>query len=992
MMDIWKYFEDMDEIVYVVDVEDYSVVYMNRYALKVFGLKSEEDYKGKKCYDLLQGFDRQCPFCNTSELEENKFKEWSYRNPILQEIFFLKDTLIVKDGKRYRMEIAIRSSKAQSESSRFVQYESLINDCLIEQNFVTDAEEAIDTLLDSLGNRMKCRWLSLYEQNDEGEFLQSYGWPKKYEEKGKRINEQTRSFLSDWGRRFKTNEPIVISKEYNIILIPFMYREKKRGVFNIMDPGLGELEDMAEIGRIMSNFFVTLLERRDLIDHLKYLSYHDQLTNALNRNAMKERIHKIDPERPLGIVFCDINGLKRINDLKGHQSGDRVILTVYDTLNSVFSKSDIYRMGGDEFLAMSDCTEEDEFELQVQMFRRMVMENNCRVSVGTLWKPRAGDNFNSLLREVDERMYEEKKDFYAIEHCEKRGRKLQSTVIPEEKRHPFVVFIQNYYFDADIFFKSISSRTFTNYVYCGDMKQNIYYISDSIKHDFRFADNLVYDFISLIEQRIVDSDRRFHIDERKEMVEKKKTWHSIYYRIYNRDGIPVNIHCQGIMKWNEDKSEPLFFSGCMEILDNEPDQENLPVSQHFSQVLEDFRAKDEGAEEVLLICVALNNFSVINQLMGSRKGDSIIWEIMGYIRREMNERIKMVRVTGVKFIMIVRNTPNLDNMIKIIHKAVKQIYMDNQISIIYPCAIGILRSPKDGKDAETLMENAEIVMNASKNTPDAPYVEFSQDMLEEYKSEKELYMELNRCIRNHFENFRIVIQPQVMADTGKIYGGEVLLRWRYRGKDVSPAKFVPILEKNGLIIPVGKWIITQAANVARQMADIMPDFKISLNVSYFQINDDSFFSFIKKTLNINDVPGKNVTVELTETHFNETPEMLDTFIKQCHELGITFALDDFGSAYSSLQLLLEYPAEVIKLDRKTTQNIVKSEGNFNFIMSIIYACHKFGKKICVEGVENEKELELVKQTGCDYIQGFYFYRPLEKDRLSEVLQKNVEQA
>lgn len=987
MMDIWRYFEDLDEIIYVVDVEDHSVVYMNRYTMKTFKVDTEEEYYGKKCYELLQGFKEPCAFCNTSELEENKFIEWAYRNPVLQKTFMLKDTLIIKDGRKYRMEMAIET-RDKLGGGRSLHYESLINDCLIEQKFITDADEGIDTLLNSMGIRLKCTWISVYIQDGTGEFLQSYGWPKKYEEKGKKLNEEIRALLSVWGSSFKTSESIIISNTDNIILIPFGYRREQKGVLKIMNPELGELEDMAEIGRIMSNFVVTLLERRDFVNHLVYLSYHDHLTGALNRNAMKEAIQKIDPDQPVGLVFCDINGLKAINDLKGHQSGDQMIIRVYETLKSVFSDN-IYRMGGDEFLVLPDCKEEDEFDLQIQLFRRTVMENNCRISVGTLWKEQAGQDFNSLLREVDERMYEEKKHFYASENLEKRGRVRETPHVEEENLHPFIRFTRNYYFDADTFFKSISSRNSSNYVYCGDMKKNIYYISDSIKNNFKFSDNLVYDFILLLEQRIVEADRQFHIDERKEMIEKKKTWHSIYYRIYDKDGIPVNIHCQGIMKWNEDKTEPLFFSGCMEILDNKIDRENLSVSQYFSQAMEDFRAKADNAEEVLLICVALNNFSVINQLIGSKRGDNIIWEIMGSIRKEFNERIKMVRMTGVRFIIIVKDTQNPDNVIRTIRRAVKQIYTENQISIIYPCSIGILRSPKDGADSDTLLENAEIVMNAAKNIPDVPYVEFCQDMMEEYKSEKELYMELSRCIRNRFENFRIVIQPQVMADTGKIYGGEVLLRWKYKGKDVPPAKFIPILEKNGLIIPVGKWIITQAAETIRQITDIMPDFRMSFNVSYYQVNDDTLFPFIKKTMKLHRISGKNMTIELTETHFNEMPEMLDVFIGECRDLGIGFALDDFGSAYSSLQLLLEYPAEVIKLDREMTKNITSSPDKMNFIMSIIYACHKFGKKICVEGVENEKELEIVRQTGCDFIQGFYFYRPLEKEKLPEVLQENM---
>ena len=118
-------------------------------------------------------------------------------------------------------------------------------------------------------------------------------------------------------------------------------------------------------------------------------------------------------------------------------------------------------------------------------------------------------------------------------------------------------------------------------------------------------------------------------------------------------------------------------------------------------------------------------------------------------------------------------------------------------------------------------------------------------------------------------------------------------------------------------------------------------------------------------------------IELTETHFDEMPDYLEHFIERCDKAGISFVLDDFGTAYSSLHMLLQYPADLIKLDRTLMCELTSSTEKLNFMMSIIYACHRFGKKVCVEGVETQEELQIVRQTECDFIQGFYFYKPLE---------------
>ena len=151
--------------------------------------------------------------------------------------------------------------------------------------------------------------------------------------------------------------------------------------------------------------------------------------------------------------------------------------------------------------------------------------------------------------------------------------------------------------------------------------------------------------------------------------------------------------------------------------------------------------------------------------------------------------------------------------------------------------------------------------------------------------------------------------------------------------------------------------------------------------------DRTLFESILALLQKYEVPPYNLLLELTESHFDEMPDYLERFVRQCHKVGIRFALDDFGNAYSFLQLLLQYPADLVKLDRSLMQEITLSEEKQNFMQSIIYACHKFGKQVCIEGVETKEELQVVRQMHCDFIQGFYFYRPTELQDLYPLLEK-----
>ena len=322
-----------------------------------------------------------------------------------------------------------------------------------------------------------------------------------------------------------------------------------------------------------------------------------------------------------------------------------------------------------------------------------------------------------------------------------------------------------------------------------------------------------------------------------------------------------------------------------------------------------------------------------------------------------------------------------------IRQIVTSVYERRGIRILHPCAIGVVRYPKDGASIQELIDNAVVVIRAAKKEPEREYVTFSKRMLGSSRGANELNLRLNASVSDHFKGFRIVVQPQVRADSGQIYGGEVLLRWEDDQVAVSPSVFIPMLEQMGLIVSVGKWIIKQTLQLCKRILPAHPEFKLAFNVSYLQVVDQSLFPFLRSMLLETGVPGRNLTMELTEGHSDTLPKQLEQFIEQCRQLGISFALDDFGNAYSGLELLLSYPADLIKLDRTLMCEITSSEDKKRFITSIVYACHQFERKVCVEGVETSEELAVILQTDCDFIQGFYFYKPMEWNELVKMLRE-----
>ena len=1014
MIPVWEHFEDLEEILYVADVETYELVYLNRYGRSVFRIEDEDNYAGKKCYEVLQGRREPCPFCTNSQLKEGKFIEWTYRNPLLKAPYRIKDTIVEYEGRQYRMEFAMDVEKEKQEAQKLDlaavrHYEELINECFLKVRAVTDMDEALSFMLHYLGTHISCNAVMIYESRERKWLLNTYSWSRTEKAPEKKLLElSVAEPVTKWYETFFHNEPLlltdmeklcrdmpalskVLSPEQvrRMILIPLLAKAEVVGFVRIDDPPEKQMSAVAEMCKILSHFIVSLIQQRDLIRNLEQISFRDQMTGAMNRYALNSYLARAHLERDMGLIYCDLIGLKRVNDRFGHASGDRTIIQAYQVLGGMFPEDQIFRMGGDEFLVVREGVGREKFQESVEQLKAAAVSSRCWLSIGSAWCQAGGKSFNDLMNEADENMYENKRTYYRLcgltdgpeEHrVEHDDREL---VQSQDALHAFV---RDCYFDVTSFLKSLTMTGSSFYIYFGDMRKNLYYISDNLKEDFCFPGNIVPNFVSLLEQRIYGPDQQMHVEDTRAMLREKRESHSVRYRIYDKNGELTWLHCRGIMKWNEDKTEPLFFSGSMVSLKNESEVDPITGLLNLSLALKRISEFNRLGIETMLMCIVLRKFYDVNHVFGRDIGDAVMKEIGWQLERNLGVQFYFYRIDGARFLAVSQTVLEPEGAVASIQKIIKDIFRKYKIHVVSPCAIGVLHSAAGQREAQELVDNVITAAHTAKAFPDLDYLEFSSHMTKTYQEHTDMSMALNACIEHGFQGFRIVIQPQVETKNGRMFGGEVLLRWKNEGKEISPSKFVPILEQTGMIAPVGKWILEETMRKGKKILKYQPDFRLSVNVSYLQIMDQKFFPFLEDTMERFQIPAENLLIELTETHFDEMPEHLQRFIRQCKQIGIRFALDDFGSAYSGLQLLLQYPADLIKLDRTLMREITTSKEKMRFIMSVVYACHQFGKEVCVEGVETKEELDIVRQTECDFIQGFYFYKPLEWEEMRQVLE------
>lgn len=443
MNKIWEFFENMDEMVYVSDVESYELVYMNQKALDIYGIKSFKEVAGKPCHEVLQNCSTPCHLCNNHELKQGSFKEWLCFNPILDKQMMLKDTVVEEDGKTYRMEIAIDPGRQESRVSMQRSYENLeatINEGLRMALMQKTPSKTLEVLLEYMGKALGGERTYIFEKNEKGNDDNTYEWvasgvsPEK-----ENLQDLPPEICANWYENFSIGKHIVIKEladiqekdplQYDIlkrqnihslVVVPLYDDGEAIGFYGVDNPPKKSLAYASNMLQIMAHFIISSLRRRNLIRRLRDMSYRDQLTKIGNRHAMNEFIEQIKQENCLGIVYCDVTGLKRVNDSEGHEAGDRLIINSCGSLKQAFGDYGLFRIGGDELLAI--CTGMDEKDLweRTDQLKEDLKDKEIHMAVGAVWEKDSLSGIDKLISEAEKRMYQDKAEYYRSCGIERR--------------------------------------------------------------------------------------------------------------------------------------------------------------------------------------------------------------------------------------------------------------------------------------------------------------------------------------------------------------------------------------------------------------------------------------------------------------------------------------------------------------------------------------------------------------------------------------------
>ena len=383
-----------------------------------------------------------------------------------------------------------------------------------------------------------------------------------------------------------------------------------------------------------------------------------------------------------------------------------------------------------------------------------------------------------------------------------------------------------------------------------------------------------------------------------------------------------------------------------------------------------------------ILYLDLDDFKDINDEYSHEVGDQVLKVIADRILSCIRITDTGARISGDEFVILLEDVGKPENAAIVaqnILDAISSRIAINGSETMVSGSIGIAMIPRDGMKNEELLQNADTAMYSAKAEGKHSISFFTAEMKEKMLRNISLSKSLHKAIDN--QEFHIEFQPQFDVHTGNIFGAEALLRWRHPAEGlISPYEFIPIAEKTGLIFPLSEWVIENVLDFHQVVKKTTSKkVRLAVNLSSRQLREVNFPDSIESLLEGSEIDPACLELEITENSIFDNFDQTVKVMKKLKSLGVRLAIDDFGTGYSSLSYLETFPVDTIKIDTSFLQKITHPDVKLPILSGIITIATEMGLDVIAEGVENDTQLQFLKNAGCSMAQGFYFNASLERD-------------
>lgn len=409
------------------------------------------------------------------------------------------------------------------------------------------------------------------------------------------------------------------------------------------------------------------------------------------------------------------------------------------------------------------------------------------------------------------------------------------------------------------------------------------------------------------------------------------------------------------------------------------------IQDRLNQLLTQARRKKKL---VAIFMLGLDRFKSVNDTLGHALGDQILQAVGKRLAGSIRETDTIGRLGGDEFLILVPEIPSVEEAGKIAHEMLTSLRPPIHVNgheVNLTASIGISVFPHDGDDVESLFKDADTALARAKHQGRNNYQLYTPAMHVEIFGRMVLENSMRKALSR--EEFVVHYQPIVELKSRRLVGTEALVRWQHPEIGlISPMEFIPIAEENGLIVPIGEWVLRAACEKVRYWHESgLPPLSLSVNLSARQFQDANLLEMIEWVLRKTSLESRHLEIEITEGIAMENVDFTLTTLRRLKEMGVRIAIDDFGVGYSSLSYLKEFPIDSLKVDQSFVRDLTSDPADAAIVSAVIVLAHSLKMRVIAEGVETQEQLDYLKRQGCDMAQGYLFSKPLPPDQLEALI-------
>lgn len=558
---------------------------------------------------------------------------------------------------------------------------------------------------------------------------------------------------------------------------------------------------------------------------------------------------------------------------------------------------------------------------------------------------------------------------------------------------------ENGYLSFEHFHKvlTILGKCTDDYLYIYDLQKDEYTISESAVQRFALQSSQFCNAGEVLRKVCYPDDYSRLLSNMDDLKAKIINEHNMEYRWIDKNGQPVWINCRGQIILDE-AGKVHYLVGRITELGRRNVIDDVTGLYREMKLCDDLtQMVAQMPRKGFLLRIGIDNFREINDKYGKNFGDEVLSSVAECIRQSISEQDAVYRMDGDEMVVLANGiqAEQEDEARELYHRI--RANVDKAISqkdYQHFCTIsgGSVYFSEKLQDIYVLIEQAEFALHCAKQRGKNTYIAYDQKEYEIFVRKLDMQERLRESVTKGFRGFELYYQPIVNIHQKKILGAEALLRWNDEvfGR-VSPIDFIPLLEESGLIIPVGRWIIDEAMNQCLKWQQVNSDFRININLSFIQIKKSNIIQDIDDSMHKLHFQSRNVLFEVTESGELEEGYMTKRILQSFQRRKLNLGIDDFGTGYSNLRYIKEMMFDLVKIDREFIRNITESQYDFLVVKQFTELAHSLNLRVCYEGVETREQLQRVLQLDPDYIQGYYFAKPVSaKVFETEYLNKNLE--